>query len=67
MRNDAVRTVGIASILNLQEPACVMMERGKRKVQKEQLSPDIAHLDPLAFCLLNQGKKIGDLTLFLIS
>jgi hypothetical protein len=67
MRNDAIGTISIAAILNLQEGPGVTTKGIEGGFGKLRLLLNIGNLDPWKFASLHQGKEVRDLTLFSIS
>jgi hypothetical protein len=60
MGNDAIRTMGIASILDLQERSRVSMKRGEWNIEKSGLLLDVADLESLHAALFNLRKQLRD-------
>jgi hypothetical protein len=67
IRNDTIRTTGIASILNFKEGPRVTVERVERDIPKDRLLLNIGYLNLWNFAFLHLRKKVRDLALFLIS
>jgi hypothetical protein len=64
MRDDAVRTTGIASVLNFEECPCVPMERMERGFEETVFFLNIGYPDRRKFAPLDLGKEITKMRLF---
>jgi hypothetical protein len=62
--NDAIRAMGITSILDLQERPCVSMKRGEGNIEKLSLLLDVADLKSLHAALFNLRKQVWKEMLF---